>query len=161
VSIRSDIVDDLLAAVQQVTVANGYRTDLGLNVRHWLDGDPGFERTQQGCVVRVLGGAPTEQASGTTQQVLRVSLHAWKLHRVREQGQHDGAFAVLEPLLADLEQAVAADYSRGGRAYDTRFGTYDFVEERGDSEVLLRVDLDLEVVFPHDYGDPESYGGGD
>jgi hypothetical protein len=149
------IVQNLQAALQGISVAAGYHYDVAsLAVK--LDPNQRVEDLLGETAARpfyVLELTPDEWEYSPSKMVL-VRMPA-TIHAVHVADTTDDA-AWLQTYLrlcADVEQAIAVDISRGGRAIDTRITSRDF-HSFGGGEVWARVQTTTSV--RRNYGVPNG-----
>lgn len=121
---RQDILDAVKARLQEILVANGYRTDLGLHVFEWKttafaqNEMPGITYRDTEENIRPLTGG-MEDVSLTVELILCVSSGSVTMANLRE-------------AIDDVVKAIHSDWSWGGLAWDTAIGPIDaFADNEG------------------------------
>lgn len=156
-SLRRQIVDSVVAAVRQVTVANGYDTDAGRSVKVAFDGV--IERVgtaELGVTVTPTQATRSEQGSGKVLSQLEVTLYGWTAFPRRDgvKDQYE-VWQRLDDLAGDLERAVTLDHTRSGLAHDTLPTTTAYVVDP-DNDAIAWVAVTLSILHEHQFTDPRS-----
>lgn len=149
VSVREYIVRDVVAALEQISVANGYETELGANVQRYAH-DVQALSAPPACVVS-LGGEQydNEEVQGSAKG--RLGLAVLVLCDPPEEGWAYGAEGWSDRYLGDVQRALMVDPSRDGKAIDTTFGSWDFL---GDDPREFGFVLYLGCTYYHSHDDP-------
>lgn len=155
-TILGDIIADIRQTLSQVTVANGYHTDAGLNLHEFLDGQDARFEEEVGLGLRIEGVERNAQASSYVTAELRFTVHAWAVLEIRSR-LSPLPIDALDALATDVQRALTADYQRTGLAHDTIPIRVDFQTDSG-SNALAWARIEFSCPFPHDYLDPETYG---
>lgn len=150
-TIRELIIRDVVSALEQISVANGYDTELGSNVQRYL-----HEAQQMSnppvCIVSNQG----EQYDNEEVQSYakgRLGLAVIVMCDAPDDAWTEGAEAWADQYLRDVQRAVMVDPSRGGRAIDTLFGSWDFI---GEDPREFGFVLYLGVTYYHSHEDPAA-----
>lgn len=152
-TIRSRIVAHLVETLQGVTVAQGYRTDLGAQVEVVLERDSRFGDGRYGAVVQPESGTRRDAQEIAT-EVLQLTIAAWgSLSSDPATRQLPNGWEVIDALCSDVEQALVVDTSRGGLAHDTRLVSWQWQPADND-EFTVWVSWQVQVDYDHRFEDP-------
>lgn len=152
-SIRKRIVADLVAALEAVTAANGYQTDLGLQVETVFDATSRFGTGRFGATVQPEGGTRRD-AQEFASEVLQVQVVAWAaLSRDPRTSQEPNGWDLIDALCSDVARALVVDPSRGGLAHDTRLVAWNW-QPGEDDQATIWVTWSVQVDYDHRYEDP-------
>lgn len=144
-SIRTSIVNNLVAALAAITVANGYLTTVKAVFRSIQDEDG---RAKPIIELAIDPHRYTELSNISLVRVLPIKVIG---SAERSAGGNPGLAG--DELLADIEKAVRADRTRGGYAMDTKLvGGHVFDAE--PQSPIVEVHLDIEITFRTRFGDP-------
>ena len=157
-SVRERIMKNLQAALQQITVANGYATTLNLVERILQQG----QTTSPPMIIlgedkdEVLLDGPLSGNTGLTARHMTV----WVRCIVQQDTDLDARSAseALNALAADVQRKLQEDYTRGGLAVNTQeigLGTVMF--DAGDPPALF-IDSEWQVHYRHNRLDPTIAG---
>lgn len=144
-SIRTAVIDNLVAALTAITVAGGYLTTVKKVFRSLQDGDG---RATPIIELAIDPHRYTELSNISLVRVLPI-----KLVGSVECGAAGNPGLAGDQLLADMEKAARADRTRGGYAMDTRLVAGHVFDAEPQSP-LVEVHLDIEITFRTRFGDP-------
>lgn len=141
-------MQDFLAAIQAISVANGYKRDLAAVTRFSL---PSIDQ-QLNATIEIKAG-PDGRRDGPLGVEAR-TLVIRTLAKIRHAQLDDGLTtdAVLIEHEEDIYRAALTDPTRGGLAEDTRWISTD-EEESDEPGVRVVLAVNLEVDYRHQLGD--------
>jgi hypothetical protein len=145
------VLDALLARLRVVTVAGGYRTDLGLSVHELFSAAPSFGQSAAGVFVGVEREsiADAQQVSLITTEMTVLAWHAVS----RAHGDRPQAIAM--NVAADLEQAIKLDTSLGDLVNDCQLLAWQPQADPEDS-ALVWVNASVRLNYYRDFARPDQ-----
>jgi len=148
---REYILQNIKTVLETITVANGY-TNTITTVQRW---------TQKGNVFQAIpaivinAGQEEKQQTPNPQATCKLTVFLDVWHR-QDDTDTTPSDQVISSLIADVEKAIMADYTRGGYAEDTRvLNNVPF--ETVDGMPSFGVQIELEITYKHALGDPSAY----
>lgn len=149
------IVQDLQVALQAIAVASGYHHDVAafavkLDPNQDVEALLGEEKLRPFFILELTPDAFTYSPA----RMVGISMPAI-IHAVNDSDPTDDSSWLTEylRLCADIEQAIALDFTRGGLAKDTRITSREF-QSFGGSQVWAMVNTVIDV--RRTYGAPNS-----
>jgi hypothetical protein len=157
-SVREKIMKNVQAALQGITVANGYNTTLNAVERIMQQSQstiPPMLIIGEGQE-KVLPDGPLSGSTGLTAKYLTLYVRAV----VQQDTDSDARSAseALNALAADIQRKMQEDYTRGGFAINTQeVGLSPVQMEPGDAPALF-LDSEWQVHYRHNRLDPTLAG---
>lgn len=155
-SYRAQIVAHLIAALNTISVANGYASNLsvasgGGGAAAWLSKTPAVATSPFATVVSV-GETTTADLYQGTQSILRVDLGLWSLYD-QETASVDG-WDVIDPLISDATRAILVAPNRGlsGVVIDTTIDGHEIRTADTEAGTFLFAVLRVSVPYRRRYG---------
>jgi hypothetical protein len=143
VSVREAILSDIETVLSGIGIANGFENDVA-SVQRWKQrGNP---LKDVPCIVITAG--PEEKKKGPNPLItarLKVYL---ELYTRQDEGDASATDTVLNSILKDIEKALYADVTRGGKAVDTDIQeVIPFGAEVGNGHAGLIIGV--EILYRH------------
>lgn len=148
---RELIVQDIVAALKTISVANGYATELGANVQRYQHDVQDFGNPPLAVVSNAGGQYDNAEIQVETKETLALAIAIGCDNPADDWTQ--GAEAWADVYLRDVQRAVMVDPTRGGRAIDTQFDSWEFVDSDARE---FGVALFLAISYYHSHEDPAS-----
>ena len=142
-TIRTQIINALLARLRGVTQAGGYRSNVGATVKLNSNKDTEALAVDEtlACVVRDTGGQEVAGMAGENVGVIELTLSI-----VSKQVESVDADEICRFSHADILQAIGTDKTFGGLADDFLMGTADFVTVQG-GEVAATITHNCRAIY--------------
>ena len=126
--VKEQIVQAVVAALQGITIENGYKMDIGeverpVRDREWIPRDRGAAVLQQSDVRDSEGDAPGNPPAVGWMLTLSIDL----VVRISEHNETPVS-QILNVMEADVRKALSADQSFGGLAILSELGDTDYAE---------------------------------
>ena len=137
-TIRQQIIDAVDTRLKTILIANGYKTDAGNNVYHWLE-VPGAQEDMPFITYRDAGEVVEDVVVGEQWRTINLEIGAFNKGATVDQG--------MRSLIADIEQCIGTDLRWSGLAEDTTMvgGAEDIEMEHKDKKlagILLRFEIE-------------------
>lgn len=129
-TVHKKIVDNVLTAVQGITTANGYHTNIGHNVLHQI-ASPVIENDIVGAVVydsEVTVDPETLGSHMAHRAILNLSIETFSQGENRKSAIHNN--------VADIVKALGVDLTRGDNAIITYWDGYNLRAEAANQNVI-------------------------
>lgn len=136
-TVRQQIIDALEARLQAISIAGGYRTDIGARVFEWRSTD--LQKKDLPAILYRDGSAPVDNGvADFLGHQLQVDI------QIITQGAT--APADLREMVADVLQAIGVDATWGGLARNTLLTQVDMEIEQAD-KILGGASIALEIHY--------------
>ncbi len=160
---RRGIVSALIVALETITVANGYASNLGkaaggAGVKDYLEEPSHLGEGDIGCLVMQRSGTRSD-AQQVTQATMLLVAHCWVQFAFRENvsGIDRSGGDLIDALIADIEKAAVVDYTLGATCEEIRPQRWD-IQGDPDAEAKVFAQVTFDVVYRHQYDDPSVAG---
>jgi len=151
-TVRENILENLKATLEAISIANGYHNDIA-SVQRWRQS--GNSLVLIPCIVINAGPEEKEPVPNPfTTCKFTVYLDVWT-----RQAQDDpqSTDTLLNSLLGDIEKALMIDYTRGSFAKDTNIKS-NVLFETLEGQPQAGIIIELEIIYQHKQNDPEVSG---
>lgn len=149
-SIRRLIIEDLVVAVEGMTVAGGYHYDW---TNCFTRGRPSSSDIPAPWC-NLITGREAYETIACPKWVRRLPVRLVAIHRVHEETDDEGD-EVAENLLADLEKLLVVDITRGGNATDTLLVANQLSTPLAVAPEV-GCELEVEILYGTALGDPTT-----
>ena len=144
---RIAALQDLVTALEAISIGNGYATDVAAVTDRFIDWETGPQDFDLPVIGVVPGEATYEYLSTRTLRI-RQAVSIEFVYRATTQPE---TWSIGDALIDDIIAAISLDRTRGGNAMDTRVtsaetdsGNADVMDSRGGTAAgLMRVTIDL------------------
>lgn len=115
-TIRQQIVSAVIAALEQITTANGYETNIGTTVEDWPTQLQGTDNEDE---LPVIGVFDVDETSSTPNLNSKLENHELTI-QARCYLRHNTPAAQCRKVMGDIKKALGVDKTWGGLATGTR-----------------------------------------
>lgn len=145
-TIRDKIIDNILAALPGITIANGFNNDIGV-ISDGLVNPLGLPK-YPAALILPDSEDPEAGASDVSRRELTVTLRLWV-------GAHQTIRKKLGGFIGDVEKKIFEDRRRGGNAVNTIEGPISYIYLQRD-QVEAGADVDFIIHYRTKIGDPTA-----
>jgi hypothetical protein len=150
-SIRESILLNLKTTLEGITTVAGYNYTI-LSVQRWQSRGNNYASVP--CIV-INSGAEDKEPGPDPQTTCKFIVFIEATHR-QDDDSTENSDTIISKLLADIEKAVMADYTRGGYAEDTKIlGNVPF--ETVEGQPAFGIIVNVEIHYRHKNTDPALY----
>lgn len=150
----SRAIDSLRIALADISVANGYWTEIGSAVEDELEGLERHGSADAGVVLGIESVSGADAAETTLERVGLV-LTAWHHYRRPIAVGQPTPRQLVARIAADLERAAKIDYTRGGLAADTVMLGWSPTPDPEDRGIVW-VEFRVQLVLLRAWSDPSA-----
>ena len=147
----SDVSAEIIARIQTITVANGFETDIGLNVKRGRRKLPVEDEVP--CAVLIEGNDSVEDTAGRTQTAF-VKVKQPYLIDGFDACDPDNPNDKAQAMIRDIKKVLFKDGRNfGGKVVEVNYQGKD-IGPRADGVALVQARVAIEVSFAEDLANP-------
>ena len=150
-SIREKIMKNIKTVLQTITVGNGYSNTI-LSVQRFIQSG---HKLLDVPVILISEGSETAEDKAPNLTMKTLSVYLAVITRQDETIDTRSGAEVMNSIVADVEKAMVADFTRGGNSIDTKIISSDPIDVQ-DGEPELGVLMQFEIIYRHGRTDPTS-----
>lgn len=151
ISVRNDILVEMLSTLQNITVANGYYSAVGSNV-----GEVAKDLYEEKLFPHLYLIDSDEGKDWADVDSLKCTLNFLIIGYIKNAKNDTATAEPLRKLMADVEKCICADSRRNMKALTTRLT--DIKTDEGALNPYGVFNAKIIVEYHQEYGDPDSNG---